>query len=57
MREVKAYDYSQVQDVHIEKLSISNISEEERKITLTPQKSKNGVTSLNDLSAGKMNQK
>lgn len=57
MREVKAYDYSQVQDVHIEKLSISNISEEERKITLTPQKSENGVTSLNDLSAGKMNQK
>jgi hypothetical protein len=46
-----------VQDPHIEKLSISNISEEERKITLTPQKSENEVTSLNDLSGGKMSQK
>jgi hypothetical protein len=56
MREVKGYDYSQVQNVHIERSSVSNISEEERKISLTPQKSEEEGTSLKDLSGGKMSQ-
>ena len=57
MREVKPYDYSQFQNTHLERSSMSNISEEERKIKLTPKsiKHNNEVTSLNDLSPGKMN--